>query len=502
MPHHGNGELRHDLAAIPLFAGISARHLGELARASRRVELCKGQTIFRVGEPARELFFLLSGQAKRATLSVGGNEKVLELLRPGHSFGEAELFGGQAYASFSVAVEPTLLLCVGGDSVRKVLQAEPQLSLRLISSLARRAIAIESDAAASHFRTGCQRVLDYLLAQVGSPLQPQGQTTLTLAASKQLIASRIGMTPETLSRVLRDLSDTGMIIVDGRNIHLQNAGIVRRMAGAIPEQPVFPRKHRLHSDAAPGARRPTLAYASCSSTPSPCAAINIAGRQRMLSQRLAKSWLLLGRGIQPARSLTILAQASSLFDSQMATLASLPTSDEVRRTHAIVAEVWRHYRELLASEPAPESARELFELNETVLAAAHDLTLAYARMATSGQGHLVNLAGRQRMLSQRMAKFYLFRYWGIQVARCRSGLDEAKQAFATALTELTTAAQGNPLIDAQLEVVSQHWQVLQSALNDPDPADARRGASLVSTISDRLLYQMDVAVSLFEAPPG
>jgi hypothetical protein len=222
----------------------------------------------------------------------------------------------------------------------------------------------------------------------------------------------------------------------------------------------------------------------------------------MLSQRLAKSWLLLGRGIQPARSRTILAQASSLFDSQMATLASLPTSDEVRRTHASVAEVWRHYRELLASEPAPESARELFELNETVLAAAHDLTLAYARMATSGQGHLVNLAGRQRMLSQRMAKFYLFRDWGIQVARSRSGLDEAKQAFAMALTELTTAAQGNPLIEAQLEVVSQHWQVLQSALNDTDPADARRGASLVSTISDRLLYQMDVAVSLFEAQPG
>jgi len=496
MQHRGNGELTDALAGIPLFAGIPSEYLGDISRSARQVEFPKGQTIFRVGDPARELFFLLSGQAKRATFSAGGNEKVIELLLPGQSFGEAELFGARPYASFAVAVEPTVLLCVGGDSVRRTLETAPQLSMRIIGALAKRAIAIESDAAASHFRTGCQRLLDYLLAQVGTALEPHGQTKLTLTASKQLIASRIGMTPETLSRVLHDLADAGMIVVDGRNIHLQNARIVSRMATAAPEQPVFPRKNRHRDHAAPGARRLPGA------TPSLGMAINMAGRQRMLSQRMAKSWLLLGQGIQPGRSRTILDQSASLFESQMAALAGLPVSIEVREARARIEDVWHAYRTLLASEPAPRGARQLFELNETVLAAAHDMTLAYEKAAGTAQGRLVNLAGRQRMLSQRMAKFYLFQQWGVQVTRSRAGLDEATQEFTSALAELVATAGEMPRIAAQLELVSQHWDMLQAALAAPGRVDAKRRARLVSTTSERLLRQMDTVVGLYEALAG
>jgi CRP-like cAMP-binding protein len=502
MQQNGNGELRDALANIPLFAGIPSKQLGDMARSARHVEFPKGQTIFRVGEPARDLFFLLSGQAKRATFSVGGNEKVLELLLPGQSFGEAELFGTQSYASFAVAVEPTVLLCVGGDSVRRTLETEPQLSLRLIGVLAKRAIDVESDAAASQFRTGCQRVLDYLLAQAGPALEPDGQTTLTLTASKQLIASRIGMTPETLSRVLRDLADAGMIVVAGRNIHLQNARITRRMAAAIPEQPVFPRKNRYRDPAAPGAKRHGMPWPGGGALPSLCAAINMAGRQRMLSQRMAKSWLLLGHGIQPGRSRAILAQSAGLFESQMATLAGQSGSDDVRDARTRLDEVWHSYRTLLASEPAPKAARALFELNETVLAAAHDMTLAYEKAADTPQARLVNLAGRQRMLSQRMAKFYLFEQWGVHVARSRLGRAEATREFAAALTELAAAAQGTPQIEAQLELVAQHWQLLQSTLAATDTADGRRQAAIVATASERLLRQADMAVSLYEALAG
>ncbi|MDP2792664.1 MAG: cyclic nucleotide-binding domain-containing protein [Sulfurisoma sp.] len=349
--------------------------LGDISRSARRVEFPKGQTIFRVGEPARELFFLLSGQAKRATFSVGGNEKVLELLMPGQSFGEAELFGARPYASFVVAVEPTVVLCVGGDSVRRTLETAPQLSMRIIGALAKRAIDIESAVAASHFRTGCQRLLDYLLAQVGSALEPNGQMKLTLTASKQLIASRIGMTSETLSRVLRELADAGMIVVDGRNIPLQNTRIASHMATAAPEQPVFPRKNRHSDHAALAARRAAV--------PNPCT--------------------------------------------------------------------------------------------------------------------VINMSGRQRMLSQRMAKFYLFQQCDIHVTRSRVGLAEAARESTSALAELAVAAKEIPRIEAQLDLVSQHWDLLKSALAAPSHADGKRQASLVSTTSERLLRQMDAAVGLYEA---
>jgi CRP-like cAMP-binding protein len=498
MQHHRNSEMLDALASIPLFAGIPARQLGEMARSTRRVGCDKGQTIFHVGDAARDLFFLLSGQVKRATFSVGGNEKVLELLGPGRCFGEAELFGPQRHASFAVAVEPSVLLCIGGDGLRRTLEAVPLLALRLIGTLAGRALAMESDASASHFRTGCQRVLDYLLTEVGAPLKAEGETALTLTTSKQLVASRIGITPETLSRALRDLSDAGMIVVAGRNIRLQNACINRRLAEVHPEQPVFPRKHGQRDGSGATSRRRNAVAAPTT----PGGIINMAGRQRMLSQRLAKSWLLLGHGIQPGRSRSILAQSAALFEEQMAVLDMLAPNDDVRRAHAGVEEIWRRYRTLLACEPEPRGARELFDLNETLLAATHDMTLAYERASDSPQGRWVNLAGRQRMLSQRIAKFYLFTQWGIHVARSRAGLAEAMQEFATALTELAVPAQAGPEIEHQLERVSRHWQLLESTLGSAGHGDEKRRAALVATVSERLLRQTDAAVGLYEALPA
>jgi hypothetical protein len=371
----------------------------------------------------------------------------------------------------------------------------PLLALRLIGALAGRTLAMESDASASHFRTGCQRVLDYLLTEVGAPLAAQGETVLTLTTRKQLIASRIGITPETLSRVLRDLSDAGMIVVDGRNIRLQNACINHRLAEASPEQPVFPRKsaHRDGSGAASRRRKGVAAPTT------PCGVINMAGRQRMLSQRLVKSWLLLGHGIQPGRSRAILAESAALFEDQMAVLGLLAPNDDVRSTHVRIDDIWRRYRTLLAGDPEPAGARELFELNETLLAATHDMTLAYERASDSPHGRWVNLAGRQRMLSQRMVKFYLFQQWGIQVEQSRAGLAAAAREFSDALVQLGAAAQGAPALATQLKLVDSHWQQLRTALGEGAANDERRQAAVVATASERLLRQADATVALYEA---
>ena len=130
------------------------------------------------------------------------------------------------------------------------------------------------------------------------------------------------------------------------------------------------------------------------------------------------------------------------------------------------------------------------------------MTLAYERASDSPQGRWVNLAGRQRMLSQRIAKFYLFTQWGIHVTRSRAGLSEAMQEFATALTELAVPARAVPEIEHQLERVSRHWQLLESTLGSAGHGDEKRRAALVATVSERLLRQTDAAVGLYEALPA
>lgn len=482
--------IRERMAGIPLFEGILGKRLDELLRATRRLELERGKEIYRAGEPARDLFFLCSGQVKRATVSYGGTEKVLDLVFPGQAFGEFELFGSRAYSSFAIAVEPTEVLAVGGDSLRRAIEGEPRLAMRVIELLAHRALDTEQDVAASQLRSGGQRILDYLVEQVGGTLPPTGETTVTLSSRKQLIASRLGMTPETLSRLLRDLSDNGLIVLDGRSIHLQNARIAAGVLRTDLEHAVIPRRRRrlvrAHGALFPGTE-----------PLSPVAAVNMAARQRMLSQRMTKAWLMLGRGVLPGRARAILQQSARIFEQQMAALSALAVDDTLRIHLDDVMSLWQRHRTLLDGQPTPETASELLESSERMLAAAQGLTRAYEQAAGGSHGKLVSFVGSGRYLSQRMAMFFLFSQWGISVAGSRAAMDKAREEFSAALAELMAHAPTQE-IRVQMETVARHWTLLQSTLAAPDDDASRRRAAMVANASEHLLRQIEAAVSLYE----
>lgn len=489
--------LKEALAKTPLFEGVAPKHLEKISAASRFVRLRKGGSIVRVGDSAKELFLIWSGAVKRSMLSYDGHEKVLALLSPGKIFGETELFGSRPYASFAVAVEPTELLCIDGNELRSVLERDPRLALRLVASLADRQFDVECEIAESFFQPGNQRVLDYFLREAGPRPEPALETRIFLPASKQLVASRIGITPETLSRALRDLTEAGLIVVDGRYVTLRNGLIANRPIKTGQGNPAtMPARKRLQALATGAAgdmnlrERRNRAWTA--------AAINKAGLQRMLSQRMAKSWLMLGRDLLPILARSTLHQSVELFDKHMTELASAAINDEVREAQVVLGEAWRPYRILLAATPNAASAHELFELSEKVLAAAHTLTLAFEQVAGTAAARRINLAGRERMLSQRMAKFYLFRQWNVNVDQCQAELEKARQEFSSALIELTAEPDNTPLIATELDLVSEQWGLMQSALTSQDDSDVRRATTNVVATSDRVLEKMDSAVGLYE----
>lgn len=228
------------------------------------------------------------------------------------------------------------------------------------------------------------------------------------------------------------------------------------------------------------------------------AAINKAGRQRMLSQRMAKAWLMLDMDVLPERARPILKQSMALFESQLAELGSLMPSEEVKRSLAQLGEEWRAYKAVLGTAPSADGAKRLFDANEKVLALAHGLTLGYEKLAATPAGRLVNLAGRQRMLSQRMAKFYLFRQAGVNTAVDQSELDKARREFTAAHATLLAAPQNTGPIRTELDLVGQQWMFFQVALDAQGAADQPRSSAAVATTSERILEQMENAVGLYE----
>ena len=145
-------------------------------------------------------------------------------------------------------------------------------------------------------------------------------------------------------------------------------------------------------------------------------AINKAGRQRMLSQRMAKAWLAAGQQIESARAERILYDSMALFDRQFVELKAFAPTPDIRSTYQAMEAVWSEYKSALVGfSPAKQTAPQLIQLDSKVLALAHQGTVQLEKHSGRSVGKLVNIAGRQRMLSQRMAKYYLSNAWGAAV---------------------------------------------------------------------------------------
>lgn len=148
-------------------------------------------------------------------------------------------------------------------------------------------------------------------------------------------------------------------------------------------------------------------------------------------------------------------------------------------------------------------AAPAFTLSEQMLEAADGLTLVATRVAGIPEAHYVNMAGRNRMLSQRIGKFFLFREWPALQETIAELSPQVCAEFESNLRELAQAAAQQPELVAQIDVVAQQWQKFIRALC-PDLAHAGKSkhARLVLSEGERLLRCVDTTVKLFERLSG
>lgn len=208
------------------FRDVGDLALVELCEGARRIDLRAGHSLRPAGQPANSVEIVISGLLKRTSFSLAGSERVVELLGRDALIGLAEAFARQPGWTELVAVDPCVLLSIDAAAVRRAVTAEPLLALRLLESLAHRQAEVESELVVRDSGSAVQRVIAYLVRLSGlRSLPATGVTRVELPARKQLIAARVGLTPESLSRVLRQLVDTGLAVIDGRTLSLDNEAL-------------------------------------------------------------------------------------------------------------------------------------------------------------------------------------------------------------------------------------------------------------------------------------
>jgi hypothetical protein len=227
-------------------------------------------------------------------------------------------------------------------------------------------------------------------------------------------------------------------------------------------------------------------------------AINKAGRMRMLSQRMAKAYCQLGQNILPDPSRRILDASIKLYQEHLVDLKAYAPSEDIKATYAELETIWRRYRQLLSAAPSLENARLIAQINEDALRVAHLGTTQLELVSTSSVGRLVNISGRQRMLSQRMAKFYMMRRWGIGNAAMDSEAQLAKREFLSAMGALERAPENTGKIKGELELARTQWIFFDQALQLQSAGDKDSTyAANVATTSERILEVMDRVTNLY-----
>ena len=238
------------LSRLPLFQEMTPEELARLAGGCRLRRFVRGEAVFRLGEPCEELHVVVSGQVKLFALSPAGQEKVIELIAPGQSFAEALMFTDKPYIVNAQTLADSLVLSVSKAAVLAEIARDSRFALRMLAGISRRLHGLIHDVQAYALHSGLQRVIGYLLRDLpessldaaemtlaahrpagivpgGEAAEPQA-CQIRLPVSKATLASRLSLTPEYFSRVLRELEDQGLIRVEGREICIPDAARLAR----------------------------------------------------------------------------------------------------------------------------------------------------------------------------------------------------------------------------------------------------------------------------------
>ena len=194
---------------------------------------------------------------------------------------------------------------------------------------------------------------------------------------------------------------------------------------------------------------------------SPTHAVDIAGKQRMFTQRMLKDYAMVGMENTFGKPGEDLKKISGDFQDHMESLAAYTKSDEVKKSIEKVETLWTPLKQTLSEAPSKEKVEKLQVDLDDLLKAADETTKLFAKESGTASGETVNKAGRQRMLSQRMASLYMLKVWAVEVPQFKTKLEDAMKLFKTSLAELEKSSLNTDEIKTLLAKVKRSFMFFE-----------------------------------------
>jgi CRP-like cAMP-binding protein len=210
-------EVSELLARAPLFASLNRNWYEILASSAQIHRLLKNQFLYRRGDAATGVYLVAVGQIK-ASIPVARSRhgKVIEMFGPGDSFGETLMLLNHLHIVDAQALEDSVVIWLDKRDIEQILSLEAEFALKMLKNVSLRFETLLHDIETVSTHSASERVAEYLLKQ------PRQGTQTQLKFSKCLIASRLGLQAESLSRALQRLTKDHLISVQGSHVEILN----------------------------------------------------------------------------------------------------------------------------------------------------------------------------------------------------------------------------------------------------------------------------------------
>ena len=226
-PMDRNSPLYESVRGHYLFSGLDDEDFDRLAAEMKVKELEQGEVLFHRGDPAERFYYVDTGLIELSLISATGDKKTLEVVNPGRTFGEAVTFMQEVkFPVTAEALQASTLCDIPNRAFLDMLRTNRDACMRLLADLSRHLHARVGEIENLSIQNARHRLASYIMDHI-IDARDGDQATARLELPRHVIASRLSIKPETLSRLLRSLADEGIISIEDRVVFIHSLDRLR-----------------------------------------------------------------------------------------------------------------------------------------------------------------------------------------------------------------------------------------------------------------------------------